>query len=187
MSATRFPPLTREEMTQEQREMHDRIATSPRAGVRGPYPALLRHPELAKVHEQYGAHVRYHNTLPDPLKEMAILLVARHWDAEYEWYAHRRIAETVGVAPATCDAIARGERPGGLDESARAVHDFTTMLLRTREVDDATFDAVRRRFGDKGVLDLIALIGNYITVAMILNVDRHPIPPDATPLPKLAR
>jgi 4-carboxymuconolactone decarboxylase len=59
------------------------------------------------------------------------------------------------------------------------------MLLKTRAVDDATFAGVKDRFGDKGVLDLIALIGNYTTVALILNVDRHPIPPEATPLPDL--
>jgi 4-carboxymuconolactone decarboxylase len=182
---TRFPALSREEMTAEQREMHDCIASSPRAGVRGPYPALLRHPELAKVHEQYGAHVRYKNTLPDPLKEMAILVVARHWNAEYEWYAHRSIAEKVGVAPAVCDAIAHGKAPVGLAPDVQAVFDFTSKLLQTREIDDATFDRLKGLFGDKGVLDLIALIGNYITVAMILNVDKHPVPEGATKLPKL--
>ncbi len=185
MTQTRFPPLTREEMSDEQREMHDRIATGPRAGVRGPYPALMRHVELARVHEQYGAHVRYRNSLPDRLKEMAILVVARHWTAQYEWYAHRQIAEKVGVPTSVCDAIALGQRPAGLDDDASAIYDFASMLLKTREVDDATFDRVKSRFGDKGVLDLIALIGNYITVAMILNVDRHPIPDGATPLPKL--
>jgi 4-carboxymuconolactone decarboxylase len=182
----RFPPLSRGEMTDEQREAHDRVASSPRGGVRGPYPALLRHPALARVHEAYGAHVRYNNVLPDRLKEMAILIVARHWNAEYEWHAHRSIAEKAGVPVAVCDAIARGEEPAGLDADAVAVHGFATRLLREREVDDDTFARVKDRFGDKGVLDLIALIGNYITVAMILNVDRHPIPAGATPLPKLA-
>ena len=187
MSATgvRFPALARDEMNDEQREVFDRLAASPRAGVRGPYPALLRHPALAKVHEAYGAHVRYNNSLPDRLKEMAILIVARHWNAEYEWFAHRSHAEKAGVPAAVCDAISRGEAPEGLDAEASAVHDFAVELLRTRAVGDAVFARVKERFGDKGVLDLIALMGNYVTVAMILNVDRHPVPPGATPLPKL--
>ncbi len=185
MTATRFPPLARDDMNDEQRAMFDRIATSPRAGVRGPFPALMRHPALAKVQEAYGAHVRYNNTLPDKLKEMAILITARRWSAEYEWYAHRIIAEKVGVPVSVCDAISRGETPDGLDDETSAIHDFTIMLLRTGGVDDATFASVRDRFGDQGVLDLIALVGNYTTVAMILNVDRHPIPDSAAPLPKL--
>lgn len=185
MSQTRFPPLSRDDMDDEQRAVYDRIATGPRAGVRGPYPALLRHPKLAKVQEIYGAHVRYDNALPNALKELAILVTARHWNAQYEWYAHRQIAEKEGVSPAVCDAIARGDAPAGLAADAQAVYNFAATLLRTREVDDATFAGVRDRFGDKGVLDLIALIGNYTTVALILNVDKHPIPDGATPLPRL--
>ena len=172
-------------MDDAQKAMFDRIMASPRGGVRGPYPALMRHPELARVQELYGPHVRYNNALPERLKELAILVTARHWSAQYEWYAHRSLAEKQGVSPAVCDAIARGETPSGLDEAERAIYAFTSMLLRTRAVDDATFAGVKDRFGDKGVLDLIALIGNYTTVALILNVDRHPIPPEATPLPDL--
>ena len=172
-------------MDDAQKAMFDRIMASPRGGVRGPYPALMRHPELARVQELYGHHVRYNNALPERLKELAILVTARHWSAQYEWYAHRSLAEKQGVSPAVCDAIARGETPSGLDEAERAIYAFTSMLLRTRAVDDATFAGVKARFGDKGVLDLIALIGHYTTVALILNVDRHPIPPEATPLPDL--
>ena len=145
--------------------------------------AATRFPALPR--ELYGHHVRYNNALPERLKELAILVTARHWSAQYEWYAHRSLAEKQGVSPAVCDAIARGETPSGLDEAERAIYAFTSMLLRTRAVDDATFAGVKDRFGDKGVLDLIALIGNYTTVALILNVDRHPIPPEATPLPDL--
>ena len=172
-------------MDDAQKAMFDRIMASPRGGVRGPYPALMRHPELARVQELYGHHVRYNNALPERLKELAILVTARHWSAQYEWYAHRSLAEKQGVSPAVCDAIARGETPSGLDEAERAIYAFTSMLLKTRAVDDATFAGVKDRFGDKGVLDLIALIGNYTTVALILNVDRHPIPPEATSLPDL--
>ena len=184
MSDVRFPAIPREKMTAEQTALYDRIATGPRAGVRGPYNALLRNPELCSLSERIGEYVRYRNSLPNALKEMAILITARHWTAQYEWYAHRRIGEQEGLAKALCDALARGERPA-MDADQAIVFDFTTQMLKKNEVDDATYARMKDRFGERGVLDLIYLVGHYCTVAFILNIDRHPLPADATPLPAL--
>lgn len=186
MSDVRFPAIPREEMSAEQTALYDKIAAGPRAGVRGPYNALLRTPELCSLSEQIGGYVRYRNSLPNALKEMAILVTARHWTAQYEWYAHRKIAEQEGVSPALCDAIARGGRPPQMDADQAIVFDFVTQMLKTNAVDDATFVRMKDRFDERGVLDLIYLVGHYCTVAFILNIDRHPLPDDATPLPPLA-
>ena len=186
MTEPRFPAIPREKMTAEQTALYDRIASGPRAGVRGPYNALLRTPELCSLSEQIGGYVRYRNSLPNALKEMAILITARYWDAEYEWYAHRKIGEQEGLAPSLCDALARAERPAGMDEGQTIVFDFVDQMLRRKAVDDPTFARMKDKFGERGVLDLMYLVGHYCTVAFILNVDRHPLPPDATPLPKLA-
>ena len=174
-------------MDDAQKAMFDRIMASPRGGVRGPYPALMRHPELARVQELYGHHVRYNNALPERLKELAILVTARHWSAQYEWYAHRSLAEKQGVSPAVCDTIARGETPSGLDEAERAIYAFTSMLLKTRAVDDATFAGVKDRFGDKGVLDNGGIVGYYTLVAIELNTARYALPAGGQPLPRLPR
>ena len=168
----------------EQAALYDKIASGPRAGVRGPYNALLRNPELCALSEQLGAYVRYRNSLPNALKEFAILITARHWTAQYEWYAHRMIGEKEGLSKTLCDALARGEKPS-MDEDQAIIYDFTTQMLKRHEVDDATFARMKDRFGERGVLDLIYLVGHYCTVAFILNIDRHPLPPEATPLPAL--
>lgn len=186
MSDVRFPAVPRDKMTQEQAALYDRIASSPRAGVRGPYNALLRNPELCGLSEQLGGYVRFRNSLPNALKEMAILVTARHWTAQYEWYAHRKIAEQEGLGKDLCDALARGERPGAMEADQSIIFDFVTQMLKQHQVDDATFARMKERFGERGVLDLIYLVGHYCTVAFILNIDRHPLPPDATPLPPLA-
>lgn len=184
----RFKTLTEAEMTPEQRRLMQAIVAGPRKQMRGgPFQAFLRSPELGDIVQQFGAHVRFKSVLPDPLKELAILVTARHWTAQYEWQAHRRMGVEAGLDPAVPDAIAEGREPAGLSADARAVYTFAAELLRTGEVSDATFAAIKDRWGERGVVELILTVGYYTTVSMILNVHRHPIAADAKPLAKLAR
>jgi 4-carboxymuconolactone decarboxylase len=184
----RFKTLTEAEMTPEQRRLVQAIIAGPRKQMRGgPFQALLRTPELGDIVQQFGAHVRFKSVLPDPLKELAILVTARHWTAQYEWHAHRRMGVEAGLDPAIPDAIAEGKEPKALSPEARAVYDFARELVRTGEVGDANFAAIKDRWGERGVVELILTVGSYTTVSMILNVHRHPIPPDAKPLAKLGR
>ena len=181
----RFKPLSLEEMTPEQRRMAENLLAGPRKGMRGPFSALLYSPETGDQAQKLGAQVRFHNSLPDPLKELAILVVARFWTAQFEWYAHRRLALEAGLDVAITDAIAAGKRPPWMSRDESAIYDFASELLETREVSDATFAAVKDRFGEKGVIDLICTMGYYGLVSMTLNVNRYPLPPDAVPLKKL--
>jgi 4-carboxymuconolactone decarboxylase len=184
----RFKTLSEAEMTPEQRRLRDAIVAGPRKQMRGgPFQALLRSPELGDIVQQMGAHVRYKSILPDPLKEFAILVTARHWTAQYEWAAHRRMGEQAGLSPAHADALAEGRRPEGMSAEEAAIYEFATELLRTGEVSDQNFAAIKDRWGERGVVELICTLGYYSTVSMILNVHRHPIPPDAKPLPKLKK
>ena len=181
----RFKPLALAEMTPEQRRMAENLLAGPRKGMRGPFSALLYSPEIGDQAQKLGAQVRFQNSLPDPLKELAILVVARFWTAQFEWYAHRRLALEAGLDAAITDAIADGKRPPRMSRDESAIYDFATELLQTREVSDATFAAVKDRFGEKGVIDLICTMGYYGLVSMTLNVNRYPLPPDAVPLKKL--
>ena len=182
----RFKTLSESEMTPEQRRLAQAIVAGPRKAMRGgPFQALLRSPELGDLVQQVGAHVRFHSILPDPLKELAILVTARHWTAQYEWYAHRQMGEKAGLAPALCDALAAGQRPDKMSADETMIYDFASELLRTSEVGDKNFNAVRERFGERGVVELVCTLGYYSTVSMLLNVHRHEIPADAKPLPKL--
>ena len=187
MATQRFKPLSLEEMTPEQRRIADRITGGPRGSLQGPFHPMLRSPKLADIWEPVGAYVRFKSVLPEPLKELAILLTARHWTSQFEWWAHRRLALAAGLAEPTCDAIAAGQRPAKMSADEAAVYEFAAAVLGRHEVSDAEFAAVKDRFGEQGVVELIATMGHYCLVSMILNVDRHPVPDGAVPLQPLAR
>jgi 4-carboxymuconolactone decarboxylase len=184
-SPERFKPLTLEEMTPAQRRMAENLLSGPRKGMRGPFSALLYSPEMGDAAQELGARVRFKNSLPDKLKELAILTVARFWTAQFEWYAHQRLALEAGLNPTIAADIAAGKRPAGMHADEVTIYDFCSELLETREVSDATFAAVKERFGEKAVIDLICTMGYYTLVSMTLNVNRYPLPEGATPLPKL--
>ena len=184
----RFKPLTYEEMTREQRLMIEHLLQGERASTGGPFNVFLRSPELGDIAQQLGARVRFHSSLSDRLKEMAILMIARDWTAQYEWYAHKRLALQAGLKPDLVDAIAAGKRPAAMAPDESALYTFVTELLDTRQVDDPTFRAAVAAFGERGVVDLIGLMGYYQLVSMALNVDRYPLPDGARPeLPAIPR
>ena len=185
MTTQRFRPLSLDEMTPEQRRVAESILAGPRKSLSGPFSALLYSPETGDRAQKLGEQVRFHNFLPEKLKELAILVVARHWTAQFEWYAHHRMALQAGISPAIAEAIAAGQHPEGMDVEETAIYTFATELIETKEVSDATFKAVADRFGQQGVVDLIATMGYYTLVSMTLNVNRFPIPEGATPLEKL--
>jgi 4-carboxymuconolactone decarboxylase len=183
----RFRPLAESEMSEAQRKVHGEIAAGPRGGVRGPFNALLRSPELADRAQKLGEWVRFRSSIPEPLKELAILVTARYWNAQYEWHAHHAHAIKAGLDPRLAAELAQGKRPSGMSEQEAAVHDFCKELHEKKSVSDANYARVVKYFGETGAVDLIGVIGYYTLVSMILNVDRVPIPGGApAPLPPLA-
>ena len=185
MTGPRFKPIPPEQMTPEQKRVVQALTDGPRGGLRGPFPALLRIPALADRVRLLGDQVRFESSLPAPLRELAILVVARFWSAQYEWYAHRRHAGKAGVDPSVPEAIARGERPPRLSADEALVYDVCSELLHDRDVSDKTFAAAVARFGEAGLLELVGLAAYYGFVSLILNLNRTPIPEGATPLPPL--
>jgi 4-carboxymuconolactone decarboxylase len=171
-------------MTPEQRGIAEAILEGPRGGstgLRGPFEGFLRSPGVAEPAQRLGEHIRFRSSLPPAYNELAILLTARKWTAQFEWYAHRQMAEAAGLDPGIADAIARGEQPV-LGEDAAAVYHFASELLAQGDVADATWDAVAERWGKQGAMDLIAAVGYYTLVSFTLNVDRYPVPGDTPPL-----
>ena len=187
MSSERFKTLTMEEMTSEQRTAAEAIVAGPRGGMKGPFKALLRSPDLADRVQRVGEYVRFKSSIHPRLNELAILLVARQWTAQFEWYAHRELAMKAGLSPAVADAIAAGKKPENMPEEEALVWQFGSELLQTREVTDGTYGAVVAKFGERGAIDLIGAMGYYTIVSMVLNVDRVPLPAGVTPLAKLAK
>jgi 4-carboxymuconolactone decarboxylase len=182
MSETRFPPLTAEQMTDEQRAVVDAIQSGPRgAGLRGPFNALVRSPVLCDLVQRVGAYVRFGSSIPAPLNELAICMAGRKWGAQYEFYAHRRLGIDAGLNPAILDAVAAGSRPADMSSDEAMVYGFVSDLLSTGAVTDANYGAVLDRFGERGIMDLVGAVGYYSLVSMVLNVAEVPLPEGETP------
>jgi 4-carboxymuconolactone decarboxylase len=177
----RFKPLTYAEMAPAQKKMFENLLSGERRGAGGPFNVLLRSPEMGDLAQKFGASMRFHSTIPPKLNELAIIITARHWTSNYEWYAHRRAAQQQGLSPAIIEAIAAGKRPAAMQPDEQAVYDFCTELLTNKQVSDRTFQAAKDRFGERGVVDLIGVSGYYGLVSMLLNVDRYPLPEGVQP------
>jgi 4-carboxymuconolactone decarboxylase len=177
----RFKPLTYAEMTPAQKTMTDHLLAGERKGLGGPFNVLLRSPEMGDLAAEFGASMRFHSSIPSRLNEMAIIITARYWTAQYEWNSHKRAALAAGLNPAIVDAIAAGKRPASLAPDEAAVYTFCTEVLNTKHVSDATFDAAKKAVGERGIVDLIGVMGWYQMVSMALNVDRYPLGPGVQP------
>ena len=193
----RFKLIPPEELTPEQKALADAIRAGPRAALKnsaaakpgplgGPFNVLLRSPGVGNIVQKLGEEIRFRSSLPSKLNEFAIIITARQWTSQYEWFAHHRLALEAGLDPAIAEDVAHGRRPAKMGEDERIVYDFSRELHETRGVSDATYQAALGRFGERGVMDLIAVNGFYVLVSMCLNVDRTPLPEgQKAPLPRL--
>jgi 4-carboxymuconolactone decarboxylase len=171
-----MPPLSAERMTPAQREVAQELAAGRRGAVYGPFVPALRSPELTRRLQKVGEYLRYEPHLPAKLREMAILLVAREWTQDFEWDVHAPLAEREGLSRDVIDAIADGRRPTSPGKEEALVYDFFVELQRSRAISDPTYARAVETFGEQGVVDLVALLGYYATLAMIMNVARTPLP-----------
>jgi 4-carboxymuconolactone decarboxylase len=181
LSGDRFKPLTYAQMTPAQKAMTDHILQGERHSMNGPFNVMLRSPEMGDLAQKFGAYVRFHSSLSPKLNEFAILITARLWTVQFEWRAHRILAEKAGLSTTTIEAVATGKRPAAMQPDEEVVYNFCTELLNKKHVSDATFDAAVKKLGDRGVVDLMGLLGYYQLVSMLLNVDRYPMPEGVQP------
>lgn len=142
----------------------------------GPYNFLLRSPDLATRWRQLGEYIRFTTSVPLRLNEMAILIQARFWTAQFEWWAHYPLALRAGLPQAVADDIKVGRRPTSMQKDEEAVYDFCVELMRDHKVSDATFAKLRDVFTEQQVVDLVAVSGFYATVSMVLNTVEAEIP-----------
>jgi 4-carboxymuconolactone decarboxylase len=130
-----------------------------------------------------GEYLRYRSAIGLKLSELAILLTARQWTQQVEWAIHAPIAVREGVAQEAVDAIAAGRRPSSMSDDEAIVYDFCAELQRDRSISDATWRRAVKRLGEQGVMDLVAVVGYYTLLSMVMNAARTPTPPSkATPL-----
>ena len=170
-------------MSPRQKEVAAAIAGGPRGGIRGPFLALIHNAELANRIQQLGEHLRYGNSLSLAQIELIVLTVARHWNCQYEWFAHERIARTTtDLADGIIKALAQGQTPANMTAEEATLHALAKESLANGEPSDAVYEQAAKFFGRAGVLDALALTGYYSMMAMILNSSKIPLP-EGTPIP----
>jgi 4-carboxymuconolactone decarboxylase len=182
LTGERMTEIPLDKMTPAQRAVADAIASGPRKGIRGPFNAWLRSPELADRLQKVGEYVRFNTSLDKRVNEMAIIMTAQAWGSQYEWYAHAPLAIEAGLDPSIVAAIGAGRKPENMKDDEAIVWEFTTQLRRDHRLDDGIYAKALEKFGERGIVDLIAVNGYYDTVSMTLNV-AHVAPPADAEIP----
>jgi 4-carboxymuconolactone decarboxylase len=188
--ATRFAPLTADQLTPEQKAWADSISAPPRNAkfTNPPYRAYIRNPELAPRLTNLTDYLRWKTTLPARLSELAILITARQWTAQYEWFAHYPLAMKAGLDPQVADGIAHGVRPDKMKDDEAALYDLAMALYRDKKVSDIVYKAALDKFGERGIMDIIGIMGYYDITSMTLITMQAGAPNDSVPpLPPLAK
>lgn len=195
---SRLRSLNPDELTGKQRQLYDAIAgdarrnaartfkmTADNGALGGPFNVLLYAPQVGEAIQQLGAALRFDSSLPGHLRELAILMVAQRWRANYEWYAHAPIAAREGLDEATIEAIKTGKAPddatGKAGEDVKIVCRFVTELTGTRRVSAVTYSLAKALLGEPGLVELIALVGYYSLIAGLLNTFEVAVPDGETP------
>jgi 4-carboxymuconolactone decarboxylase len=175
----RFRPLSYAELTPEQKTYADKEIAEGRRPDTGPFNIYLRDPQVAELSRPFNEYLRFKSPTPRKFKEIATMLTARYWGGQYVWYSHRQQALDAGLSPAFITAMAAGERPANMAHDEATVFDFCTQLLSTRQVSDANFNAMKEVVGERGIVDLVSIMGHYTGLTMLFVIDRYPVPPGA--------
>ena len=187
MAQDRMPPIPAERQNAEQRKAAEVFRANRKQDVFGPFVPLHRSPEVMLRAMAMGDYLRYRTVFPTKLSEFIILLTARHFTQQYEWYVHYPIALKEGLAREVADAIADGRRPTGMSSDEELIHDFCTELLRNHSVSDPTYARSVARFGEQGTIEMVGVVAYYTFQSMVLNTARTPVPagaPVLKPFPK---
>ena len=174
-------PTDYDALTPEQKAYVRSILTGPRASITGPLGVMMVSPTLGDLSQKAMAYSRFagqagFSTVPPKLNELAILIVAKHWSAEYVWNAHHSYGVRMGLPPAVVEAIRTGARPPAMEKDVEAVYNFATEFLTTRHVSDATLAAAKAALGgDRGVVDLVGTMGLYQISSMMVAMDDTPV------------
>ncbi|GGC62003.1 carboxymuconolactone decarboxylase family protein [Undibacterium terreum] len=182
IAQTRLPTIAPEKYTDEQKKAAEEFLATRKVPVFGPFEPLMHSPQMMSQARAMGDYLRYHSAIGNTLSEFAILVTAREWTQDYEWYVHYPIALKMGVKKEVADAIADGRRPAGMSADEEIVYDFSMELHKNKRVSDATFARAEKRFGKNGVVDLTGINAYYTLLAMQLNMAQYPLPKDGKPL-----
>jgi 4-carboxymuconolactone decarboxylase len=183
MPQSRVPPVVPDQLSPEARRIHDQIISTRQGGeIRGPFAVWIRNAGLAAAADQMGNAVRLQGKLDPPLFELVILVVARHWSAQYEWFVHAKDAARVGLDAQVVEAIRTHRVPSFGNPRQTVVYEMTRELTETRRLTDATYARALEMFGFDLLTEIVTVAGFYTMVAMVLNAFCAPVPGNARPL-----
>ena len=173
----RFPQLTMEQLDAAQKPLGEQVMKVSSIGIGGPYNSMLRSPVLGQRLFDLFHYLRWETSVPHKLNEFAIIIIARQWRSQVEWFAHAPLAQKAGLSSEIIAELKANRRPSGMAEDEAVVYDFVTELTTTRKVSDETYAKAKRVFSDQQIVDLTAVAGNYIMVAMLLAMSETSVPP----------
>jgi 4-carboxymuconolactone decarboxylase len=182
----RFPQLTLDQLNDQQRRLAEEILKVSSVGLGGPYNPLLRSPVLGDRMFRLLDYLRFNTSLDRRLNELAILVQARVWTSQVEWYAHQPLAITAGLSESIVADLKAGRRPAAMKTDEAVVYDLCMELSTTRQVSDPTWQRAKAIFTEQQIVDLISVSGTYAMVAMLLNAAQEPAPGVTQPLAPLA-
>jgi 4-carboxymuconolactone decarboxylase len=173
----RFPQLTMPQLNDQQRPLGEAIMKISSVGIAGPYNPMLRSPVFGQRMFDLLAYLRWDTSVPLRLNEFAILIIGRQWRSQVEWLAHGPLALKAGLSPQTVAELKANKRPSNMAPDEAVVYDFVTELTTKHEVSDETFARAKKLLGEQQVVDLTAVAGTYVTVAMLLAMAEEDVPP----------
>jgi 4-carboxymuconolactone decarboxylase len=173
----RFPQLTMDQLNDRQNPLAEQITKVSKVGLAGPYNPLLRSPVLGQKMFDLLYYLRWQTSVPLKLNEFTILIIGRQWRSQVEWFAHAPLAIEAGLSPAIVAELKINKRPSNMPPEESVVYDFVTELTTKHVVSDETFNRAKELLGEQQVVDLTAVAGTYVTLAMILAMAEESVPP----------
>jgi 4-carboxymuconolactone decarboxylase len=173
----RFAQLTMDQLDEKQKPLGEQVMKVSSVGLGGPYNPLMRSPVLSQRLFDLFYYLRWQTSVPTKLNEFAILIIGRQWRSQVEWFAHAPLAAKAGLSTDIIAELKEGKRPSKMAEDEALTYDFVIELSTTQKVSDETFARARKIFNDQQIVDLTAVSGNYVMVAMILAMAEETVPP----------
>jgi 4-carboxymuconolactone decarboxylase len=170
-----------DQLTDAQKPLGEQIMKISSVGIGGPYNPLMRSPVLGQRLFDLFHYLRWETSVPIKLNELAILIIGRQWRSQVEWFAHAPLAAKAGLSTDIIAELKEGKRPSKMAEDEAVVYDFVTELTTTRKVSDETYTRAKKVFNDQQIVDLTAVAGNYVMVAMVLAMSEETVPPGKEP------
>jgi 4-carboxymuconolactone decarboxylase len=174
----RFPQLTMDRLNDQQKPLAEQVMKVSSVGIGGPYNLLLRSPVFGQKMFDMLYYLRWQTSVPLKLNEFAILIVGRQWRSQVEWFAHAPLAIKAGLSPDIVAQLKANKRPSNMSPEEAAVYDFVTELTTRQAISDDTFSRARQLLGEQQVIDLTAVSGTYVSLAMLLAMAEQSVPPD---------